>query len=193
VIAVTGKHTLPNFVECGHVIPAEIDQVTTSEVQNLTTRFLDAVGLRDGPAHTEIKLTPRGPRIVESHNRVGGDEISHLVREVYGVDMVATTLAWAFGKIDAVPAPPVPRKAVAIRFFTPAPGRVRSIGGVNQVRTIPAVIDLHLDVEPGSRVEEVRSSLDRSGYLVTQAPTSAAALELCSRLSSQVKIVTVPD
>lgn len=193
VIAVTGKQTLPNFVECGHVIPAQIDETTMSEVRALTARFLDAVGLRHGPAHTEIKLTPQGPRILESHNRVGGDEINRMVAEVYRIDMVATAFAWPFGKVDAVSLPPVPRKAVAIRFFTPAPGRVLSIDGVNEVRTIPAVIDLHLDIEQGSRVDEVRSSLDRSGHLMVQAPTSAEALELCQRLSNQVKIVMAPD
>jgi hypothetical protein len=37
--------------------------------------LLEAVGHRDGPAHTELKLTRNGPRIIESHNRQGGDRI----------------------------------------------------------------------------------------------------------------------
>src|SRR2546429_10009360 len=109
------------------------------------------------------------------------------------MSMVATPRAWVCGKGAALPAPPVPHKAVAIRFFTPAPGRVRRIDGVNEIRTIPAVIDLHLDVEPGSRIGEVRSSLDRSGFLMIQAPTSAAALGLGQPLLRQVKIVTALD
>lgn len=193
VIAITGKQTLPNLVECGHVIPADLDEATVSEVRALVARFLDAVELRDGPAHTEIKLTSQGLRIVESHNRVGGDEIGRLVLDAYGIDMVASSLAWAFGKVDAMAAPPIPHKAVAIRFFTPAPGRVRRICGVDDVRANPAVIDVQLDVEPGSRIDEIRSSRDRSGYLIAQAPTPGAALDLCQRLSNQVQIVTTPD
>lgn len=192
VIAITGKQTLPNFVECGHVVPADLDEATVSEVQGLVARFLDAVELRDGPAHTEIKLTSRGLRILESHNRVGGDEIGRMVLEACGVDMVASSLAWAFGKLDAVPAMPIPRKAVAIRFFTPAPGRVQRIRGVDEVRANPAVVDVRLDVEPGSRIDEVRSSRDRSGYLIAQASNSRAAVDLCQQLASQVQIVTAP-
>ena len=193
VIAITGKQTLPNLVECGHVIPADLDDATCSEVQTLVARFLDAVELRDGPAHTEMKLTSRGPRIVESHNRLGGDEIGRMVLEACGVDMVASSLAWAFGKAGAVPATPIPRKAVAIRFFTPAPGRVQRIHGVDEVRANPAVVDVVLQVEPGGRIDEVRSSRDRSGYLIAQAPTSRAALDLCQQLANQVQIVTTPE
>lgn len=190
VIAITGKQTLPNFVECGHVIPADLDRATGSEVRALVTRFLDAVDLRDGPAHTEIKLSPRGPLVVESHNRVGGDEIGRMVIEACGVDMVASSLAWAFGKTDRVPATPVPRRAVAIRFFTPAPGTVQEIRGVDEVRGNPAVVDVHLDVGPGSRIDEVTSSSDRSGYLIARARTPRAALDLCQRLANRVEIVT---
>jgi biotin carboxylase len=193
VIAITGKQTLPNFVECGHVIPADLDDATVAEVRALVARFLDAVELGDGPAHTEIKLTSRGLRIVESHNRVGGDEIGRMVREACGVDMVASSLGWAFGRVDAVPATPVPRTAVAIRFFTPAPGRVQRILGVDEVRAHPAVVDVRLDVEPGSRIAEVRSSVDRSGHLIARAPTSRAALDLCRQLANQVQIVTAPE
>ena len=193
VIAITGKQTLPNFVECGHVVPADLDEATVAEVTALVARFLDAVELRDGPAHTEIKLTSRGPRIVESHNRVGGDEIGRMVLEACGVDMVASTLAWVFGRVDAVPAAPAAHKAVAIRFFTPAPGRVRRIHGVDEVRANPAVLEVHLDVEPGGRIGEVRSSSERPGYLIAQAPTPRAALDLCQQLANQVQIVTTPE
>lgn len=193
VIAITGKQTLPNYVECGHVVPADLDEATVSEVRALVARFLDAVELRDGPAHTEIKLTSRGPRIVESHNRVGGDEIGRMVLEACGVDMVASSLEWAFGKVDPMSATPVPRTAVAIRFLTPAPGRVRSIEGVDEVRAHPAVVDVRLDVAPGGRIDEVRSSADRSGYLIARAPTSRAALDLCQRLANEVRIVTAPE
>lgn len=193
VIAITGKQTLPNFVECGHVVPADLDEATVSDVRALVARFLDAVELRDGPAHTEIKLTSRGPRIVESHHRVGGDEIGRMVLEACGVDMVASSLAWPFGKADAVPATPIPGKAVAIRFLTPAPGTVERIDGVAEVRANPAVVGVRLEVEPGSRIGEVRSSRDRSGYVIAQAPTSRAALDLCQQLANRVRIVTTPE
>ena len=59
--------------------------------------FLDAVGLVEGPAHTEIRLARNGPRIIESHNRNGGGRINELVRLTFGFDIKATAPGWACG------------------------------------------------------------------------------------------------
>ncbi|MFI8881852.1 ATP-grasp domain-containing protein [Streptomyces sp. NPDC053813] len=40
-----------------------------------TLLVLDALGIRNGPAHTELKLTPKGPRLVETGARVCGADV----------------------------------------------------------------------------------------------------------------------
>src|SRR5262249_51439024 len=79
ILAVTEKHCSESFVELGHVLPAALPKQTEDEIVACVRNFLDLVTLKDGPAHTEVKLTLAGPRIVEGHNRVGGDKINELV------------------------------------------------------------------------------------------------------------------
>ena len=48
-----------------------------------------AIGIENGPSHTEIKVTNDGPKIVELGARLGGDCITtHLVPLSTGMDMV---------------------------------------------------------------------------------------------------------
>ena len=92
VVAVTEKLTGEgHFAELGHTVPARLDATAEDEVVAATQRFLDLVGLTDGPSHTEVRLGPRGPVVIESHNRVGGDRIDELVAAVYGVDLKTYT------------------------------------------------------------------------------------------------------
>jgi biotin carboxylase len=49
---------------------------------------LEALGVEFGPTHTEIALTTDGPRIIETHLRLGGDEIFDPAKNATGVDMI---------------------------------------------------------------------------------------------------------
>lgn len=40
-----------------------------------TLQVLDALGIHNGPAHTELKLTPTGPRLVETGARICGADV----------------------------------------------------------------------------------------------------------------------
>ncbi len=193
VLAITDKQTLPNHVEIGHAVPAPLDAEQQAAITVALNNFLDAVGLRDGPAHTELKLTERGPRIIESHNRVGGDKISDLVELACGVDMIGLTLAWAFGLAEALERPPVPSAGAAVRFFTPLPGRVCAINGVEAVRTCPELVELEINVGIGDRVAPVRQSADRVGHVLVRGTDMAEARATCERLAQQIEIVTTED
>jgi biotin carboxylase len=59
-------------------------------------RVLDAVGMRFGPCHTEVMLTPRGPILVEVNARLHGLQGPHLIglatgtsKATYAVDALA--------------------------------------------------------------------------------------------------------
>ena len=60
VLAVTQKSCSANFVEIGHALPAALPDSIEEAVTASVRTFLDLVGLKDGPAHTEIKLYRAG-------------------------------------------------------------------------------------------------------------------------------------
>ena len=59
IVAITDyvKGGITGFAEIGMSYPSAYPAETQHEIKELVTDFLDAVGLRNGPAHTEVKLT----------------------------------------------------------------------------------------------------------------------------------------
>jgi biotin carboxylase len=187
VVALTAKETLPNFVEVGHAVPAPVPADLAAAVTEQVTALLDAVGHTDGPSHTELKLTPAGPRVIESHNRQGGDRITDLVEIVYGVDLIKLGLAWATGRLAPWTAAPAAPRGAAIRFLTPPPGIVAAIGGVEAARSLPGVVGVYLEVEPGDTIREVRSSRDRAGSVVARAGDAATAAARAAAAAARIR------
>jgi biotin carboxylase len=192
VVAVTDKETGPGFVELGHSQPSDCSPETLDEVRRLVTDFLDAVGLRNGAAHTEVKLTSRGPRIVESHNRIGGDRINDLTEIAYGVDMERYALGAGFDVVEPLTAAPRPRGGAAIRFLTPEPGRIVEVTGLDAVRADPAYVDLQLKVGPGDDVPPLTWNEDKVGHILARGATRTEAVAYARRLAAAVDIRTEP-
>ncbi|MER7933880.1 MULTISPECIES: ATP-grasp domain-containing protein [unclassified Streptomyces] len=193
LLAVTEKSTAAGFVESGHALPARLPAADEQAVRDCVGAFLDAVQLRHGPAHTEVKLTSRGPRVIESHGRPGGDRIMELVEAAYGVDIETYTVGWAAGVLPAIEAPPPARAAAATCFLTAQPGRVTGVEGVEEARTHEGVVGLDVAVEVGGTVRPLRASWDRVGQVLVTGPDTAAALALARQLAGKITVTTEPN
>ena len=82
VIQITDKLTTgaPYFVEMGHNQPSLLPKNIQQQIEKVAKMAVKALGIQNGPSHTEIKVTSEGPKIVEIGARLGGDNITtHLV------------------------------------------------------------------------------------------------------------------
>jgi glutathione synthase/RimK-type ligase-like ATP-grasp enzyme len=59
-----------------HIISRQVLDEREQEVVAYVLRCLDALGIRDGAAHTEVMLTAAGPRLVEVNSRLMGPYLS---------------------------------------------------------------------------------------------------------------------
>jgi biotin carboxylase len=190
ILAVTDKLTSSNHVELGHSIPAQLESKTHQQVILFVKTFLDAIELKEGPAHTEIKLTKKGLRIVESHNRPGGDRINELVKVAYGVNIKAMTVGWACGLVEPLETSPQLQAGSAIRFLTPPAGIVQAISGVEVAQNSTGLVELKIQIKVGDQVSVVNASHDRSGHVITTGETVQEAIASCDRILQEVKIIT---
>lgn len=190
VVALTGKDTGGGVVELGHVVPAALAPADRTAVEDLVTAALDAVGLVDGPAHTEVIVTADGPRVVEAHSRRGGDRINELVRLVHGVDLEEA--AYRLALDGGGPGAPAPDGAAAIRFLTAAPGRVTAVTGAAAAEESEGVLQVDVSVEPGDTVHALRWSEDRLGHVLVRAADTATAVRLAEEAAARIVITTEP-
>jgi biotin carboxylase len=194
IVAITEKLVDDaHFAELGHALPARLTPETERGIAAMVTDFLDAVGIADGPAHTELRVGPRGPTVIESQNRAGGDRIRDLVQAVYGVDLMTYAVGWPFGLVSELPERPEPAGGACIRFLHAEPGRVTSVDGFAELRTRPDVIAAESLVGIGDEVRPLRDNFDRLGLVAVTGPDTGAAVSLCDKLTSvSVEISVAP-
>jgi hypothetical protein len=105
----------PYFEEVGHTVDAADPLLTDPAVLAVVQDAHTALGYPDGVTHTELKLTPAGPKLVEVNARLGGDLIPYLGLRASGVDPGLAAAAVACGQPPVLAAD---RKLVgAVRFF----------------------------------------------------------------------------
>lgn len=176
----------PLFVEVGHVHPAPLPQDRRRAVEELTTEFLTACGYRFGPAHTEVIWTRRGPRIVESQARLGGDRIPRLIELATGLDIEQAIFA---ALADRPAEPTAPTATATVRFFTFPPGRVDGIRGLEAAARLGHVDELSLRLRPGDTVPAVRDSKSRHGHVIVSGATPEEARACCAEVLAAIEVV----
>lgn len=194
VVAVTEKLTdEAHFAELGHVVPARLPEADRERLSTAVADFLSAMDVTDGPSHTEVRLSSRGPMIIESHNRLGGGHIPELVRTAYGIDLIAYGAAWPLGLTEPLASAPKPTAAAVTRFVLRKPGTVTAVHGVEEVAARPDVLLARVSVRPGDTVRELRDNWDRLGSVAVRAADPDSAVRLCEHLAGeQIRIDVAP-
>ena len=189
VIQITDKITTgaPHFVEMGHTQPSRLADPVKKQIAEVAKAANRAIGIENGPSHTEIIVTAEGPKIVELGARLGGDCITtHLVPLSTGVNMVRSCIQIALGQVPDVM--PKYKKVSAIRYFAQHSGVVKSITGVEQAREIPGVKQISIVHGVGETVTEITSSGDRMGFAVVQADSMDEVNAALDQVKSTIAI-----
>ncbi|MFG2396252.1 ATP-grasp domain-containing protein [Streptomyces lydicus] len=173
-LTVTEKFTTEGTsrAELGHTVPAELPPAVRDSVYAAATAALTALGLRNGIAHTELKVDPDGrPQVIEVGARPPGDHIMKLVKEALGIDVARACLETVLGRRPDLT--PRRRAAAAIRFLTaPEAGTLRWISALPRGEHIIAT---SLSKMPGDEVGGPQDNMGRLGQIMLRADTAAEA------------------
>ncbi|MEU2391330.1 ATP-grasp domain-containing protein [Streptomyces sp. NPDC007369] len=177
----------PAFIETGHMFPAGIGPAPASEAAETALRAVKALGLDQVVCHTEIKLTPDGPRLVEVNPRPAGNRITELVRHVTGVDLAAACVDVALGRRPDLAPKPTGVRSAAISFLLPdTDGILAGIEGAEAVRARPEVLELSL-AEPGRTVRAATSNNEYLGHVMTADTEGGGARAAAERLLADLR------
>lgn len=189
VIQVTDKLTTgsPYFVEMGHSQPSQLNYKILNQIKKVAISANKAIGIQNGPSHTEIKVTKDGPKIVELGARLGGDCITtHLVPLSTGVNMVEASIRIALGEKPDLE--PKWNKGSGIRYLNTKNGVVKSIRGIEEVKNLEGVVQVSIVHGIGEQVGEIKSSVDRAGFVIAQAETAQKAMMIAE---TGIKMISI--
>ena len=188
IIQITDKLTTgaPYFVEMGHSEPSAQPEDIKVRISEVASAAVKAIGIENGPSHTEIKVTKDGPKIVELGARLGGDNITtHLVPLSTGVDMVECCIKIALGE-----KPDLERKCElgsAIRYFKTEKGIITNIIGIEDAKKLYGVMQVSIVHGIGEKVSEIKNSIDRIGFVIAQGENAVNAVEICEDALRKIK------
>ncbi|MEU9123131.1 ATP-grasp domain-containing protein [Streptomyces sp. NPDC048506] len=192
VVGVTDKSVggAPAFIETGHMFPADLPPAATAAARDTAVRAIAALGLDGVVAHTEIKLTPDGPRPVEVNPRPAGNRITELVRHVTGIDLAAACVEVAIGRPPRLTRQRTGLCSAAVGFLVPeAAGVLEAVEGGDAVRGAAGLLELQL-AGAGTAVKADGSNNTYLGHVMAgdaEGPGARRRVEaLLSRLDARV-------
>lgn len=189
ILQITDKITTeaPHFVEMGHTQPSRLPVATQEAIRNVAVAACTAIGIDKGPAHVEMKVTKRGPVMIELGARMGGDNITtHLVPLSTGIDMVGSSIKVALGEEPDIT--PTLYCGSAIRYFEEPFGTIKAIENVEEANKIPGVKQITFTKDVGDESTPIHCSNDRIGFVIAQGTTAEDAVAACEEA---MKIIDV--
>lgn len=190
VIQITDKITTgaPHYVEMGHSQPSRHSKEISEKITEVAKAANKALGITNGPSHTEIIVTSEGPKIVEVGARLGGDNITtHLVPLSTGVNMVECCIKIALGEKPDIK--PKWNKGAAIRYFDQHKGIVKGIEGIEEAKKIIGVQQISVVHGVGEEVTDINSSASRMGFVIAQDENGERAIADCINALKKIQVL----
>lgn len=186
-LAVTGNLPLvPPFRETGHFWPPHIGRSEIRQAEAITSAVLEALGVRFGICHTELKLTPTGPRLIEVNGRLGGF-IAELAHRTVGLDLVRVAGLVALGERPELPG--LDLDGVFFQYHNPGPlfpSRLDAVAGAKDVERLPGVDSYRLFARPGT-VFDGESRTVRLDAVYGRAADHAGMVQLAEACAQRLR------
>lgn len=194
IISITDKLITENpfFVELGHTEPSRLPHEIQEDIKRVAIAAILAIGMKNGPNHTEIKITPTGAKLVEIAARLGGDFIaSRLVPLSTGVDMIECSFAGLLG--ETVDCRKTLSRGAAIRFISGENGILEAVTGVERAASMPGVQEVNLYKVAGDPIKRPENSSDRVGHVIAVGANAEEASQNAENALKAIKLVLRKD
>lgn len=168
ILQITDKVTTgaPYFVELEHHQPSTLPLIIQEQVKDIVLRALDALHVRYGASHSELKITEDGDiRVIEIGARMGGDFIgSTLVPLSTGYDYLKGVIKIAMGEF--VEPQITQHNYSGVYFLCKETEHLKTI--IDNKVDYPEIIEAEI-TDPTLR--NIECSGDRSGYFIYKSNT----------------------
>jgi biotin carboxylase len=178
----------PFFEETGHLVDSADPLLRDEELLRVLAEAHRVLGIENGITHTEVRLTARGPVIIEVNGRLGGDLIPFLGKAATGIDPGSVLFDVATGqRPDVTPT----RSGVAgIRFGYPDHDCV--VHSVEVPWDAPGLVMASPMVEPGTTLRLPPGGyIARHSFVACEADDAATCRQRLAHAASLVEVDAV--
>jgi len=161
----------PYFEETMLVTPSTLHPEVSEEVEAVTARAVDAIGLREGPIHAELRVDGPTVTIIEVAARSIGGLCSRSLRfGLLGTTLENLLLRHAVG----LPVDPHREHVASGVYMLPVPisGTFRGVEGLSAAGDVPGVSEVVIVVPKGARVAALPDPSRYLGFLFATGSSS---------------------
>lgn len=181
----------PHFEEIGHLVCPWTDEAWFAEVEDMLQHVHTALGVSSGITHAEIRLTGRGPRLVELNCRLGGDLIPHLGYLAHGTNLVIAAKEIAFGRRPAVHQGGTGFAEVS--FIYPDEDCVIEHVDATAARTVPGIHAVHVLAEAGQVLQlPPRGVVPRAAAIIATGSSEESCADTIRKAADLLEIRSKP-
>lgn len=148
----------------------------------------EALGIRNGPTYTQIRIGEDGCRVVELAARLGGGHDAELCEAATGVPLNDLALDFALGNRPCVSETQAAGAGGACVLFLVAPeGVLQEVEGREEARAVERVLDVRIYREAGHVFGPLRHGSDRAGAVLAVGDDRDDALERARRAAASIR------
>ena len=177
-------------VALAHAWPSVNDASAAAEAAR---RAAEALGIRNGPTYTQVRLGSDGPRVIELAARLGGGHDAELVEAVTRVDLNALAIAVALGenpsRVTVAEQPP----GACVLFLVPPAGVLRAVHGIDDAQAVEGARWVRIYRRPGWRFVPLLRGADRAGAILAVGDDRDDALSRARRAAEAVRFEVDAD
>ncbi|MFL5863616.1 MAG: ATP-grasp domain-containing protein [Solirubrobacteraceae bacterium] len=163
----------PYFEETLYVTPSRLPAAVLAELEAVTARAADALGLREGPVHAELRVDGEHVSVLELAARSIGGLCSRALRFGAGVSLEQVILRHALGLgLDDV----VRESTASGVMMIPIPraGVLSAVEGQDDARAVEGIAGLEITIARGRPVVPLPDGDRYLGFLFARGATAAA-------------------
>jgi biotin carboxylase len=180
----------PYFEETYYITPSRHPLPVQHDVIAAVDQACLALGLREGPVHAELRITPQGCIMMEVAARTIGGECAHLLKFATGHGLEELVIAHATGRVlDAAP----PAGAAGVLMIPiPQAGILRRVEGLSAARAVPGIADISIAIRDGYELIPLPEGASYLGFMFAYGAEPVDAEAALRTAFAELNIVVAP-
>jgi biotin carboxylase len=182
----------PYFEETLYVTPSRLPAAVLREVEAVTARAADAVGLREGPVHAELRVDGEQVSVLELAPRSIGGLCSRALRFGAGVSLEQVILRHALG----LGLEDIVRESTAsgvMMIPIPRAGVLCAVDGQEDARAVEGIAGLEITIARGRPVVPLPEGDRYLGFLFARGASAAAVESSLRDAHARLRIAIEPQ
>ncbi|MDE0399751.1 MAG: ATP-grasp domain-containing protein [Candidatus Poribacteria bacterium] len=181
----------PFFEETLYITPSRLSVDIQDALHNATAEAADALGLRHGPVHAELRYNDKGAHLIEIAARTIGGLCARTLRFGTGMSLEELVIRHAIGQ--PVEALQREQQAAGVMMIpVPEAGILGEVRGKTAAHRVDGIVEVNITIPIGGEVVPLPEGARYLGFIFARAETPAAVETALREAHQQLEFVILP-